>query len=1576
MGILPGSGIKEHGEGIDVRLIPGKTKVKLELFKGITIVDVLVALVGLGIAALCAVSSLPYRWIIAIFVMGIFGMLIVRVNDSPIYVFFWHMLRYRAFPRRFYRVFDDKALKNMKGKDREQLMDDFYKAESEENEESDEEEEKNSVDEKKALKELIKEENKILKSKTATKEEKDAVWLARANRSAAKKKEKAESKEDTSNYADVSDFIPFTGIKDGFIEYADEYVGAVIEIDPVEFRFHSSYRRNNAIENCFGKVLRGLNGAYGVNIVKLQRPIIYERYLESEYAKLDALKKSYESGLLREDELKARVEVEEARISEISALCTDDLVIEGFYYLVLFERDRRNLRMITNQALEALEQAELSVRRLDDRGLALFLKYSNTLDFDEHDIDSIDPEHWAEWAMPEKLKFSARKIEVGGLITHNFRVINYPSVVGDAWLAGVMSFPATKVVVKVTPMDRSKSIRAIDRSLAELRGRYISTGIDSKRLELQTHIETLSSLLVTLQQENEALLSVNIYVTGYDALATKEDPVLGEGFKSRCPMIPDMRKTVRHTWTEAGMKLSQMDFMQLQAFIGSQISNYDPMVKEARGIPSNTIAGMYPWIFAHVSDEGGVKLGSSDGIPVFINFFRRDSERVNSNMVIVGKSGSGKSYTTKSLLLNLASEDSKIFILDPENEYSELAHNLHGRIINVGNAKYGRLNPFHIITALDDDEAGEGGGGPAGSFATHLQFLEEFFRQILPDIDKDALEYLNSLVERTYLNFGITPETDLSVLHAEDYPVFDDLYDVILAEFERTNNDYLRQMLRTLVNYISKFSTGGRNANIWNGPSTITTDENFSVFNFQSLLANRNSTIANAQMLLVLKYIDNEIIKNRDYNLRYNLKRKIVVVIDEAHVFIDTKFPVALDFMFQLAKRIRKYNGMQIVITQNIKDFVGSEEIARKSTAIINACQYSFVFGLAPNDMDDLCKLYEKAGGINEQEQEDILSAKRGQAFAIMSPTSRTSFHIDVPELFVDMFENPEFETVYFAGEEGDQVWEEFIEDSRELHDANLNDRLIYEEEHPGVEGIRPPEDEPGSTLNFSEVTEEELLREQEEQRREAPVSAVNKMLAAEEAVNRREYEMATMRFGGIRLEEVDGLAGEGYGGEGYGGDGYGGDGYGSDGYGDAGYGGDGYGSDEYSGEDGEWYGDEGYAETDYAGDGYEGNYGAGGYAPENGGAYRENVAQRGPSVAYTDAMLEEKLSRFRASIRAEMEKELMERLKWISIGASLGNGSGLNGAAFDAAAQAAGQASGSGENAGYYDAYAGAGDGYGETGETYAGVDAGYAESEEAYAGAGDGYGETGEAYAGVDAGYGETGEAYAGVDAGDESAADLFSEDESEDEEFTVDADSLFSESGEDEILGSDEDDIFGSDEDDIPGSEEDYDSALEDDEEAESDESYESLDDDEDENLEMDASGLFHLDDSEEDDLLDDEDLNMDRMNHDFDYDLEDDSDLNDDPDLDEDGEFDDDEFSDDLSEYDDDDDFDLDDDDLDDDDDFGHTPFLFAELLEKAAEEYAEMDLDERMAESGEEVMEITLDELSQYIRDLHKKKKGA
>ena len=1651
-----------------MRLIPGKTKVKIELFRKVTLSDVAVGLVGLVAVTLCVVSSLPGRWIIAMIVAAIFALMLFRIDEEPMYVFMWHMLRYKAYPRRYSRVFSDKLLSKAgyenavdemfneedAGKtDNSDIIEEAAKEQAAEAVQAVEEEavetteaaeaeylsedqsdvyaEDGSYEEsyedsyedsygtgvaedaieavsdeaaetvetveavaeeaaaeaeeavsgkkskkkdkkkgkktaataetktaeakpaaqtpntpantkstvldamkaatevykkatdpaekKKAFNKMIVEENKVLKNRKATEADKNAVWLARAERSAAKRQEKAQKKDENASFKDMADLMPFTGISGNFIEYNGKYFGAVIEIDPVEFRFFSKHRRNNSIEACFGRVLRSMHGDYGANIVKIQRPIIYDDYLDAEYGKLADLKKSFESGLLNEEEYQARVEIQFDRINEVKALCTDYKVIEGFYYLVMFDSDKRRLDTAVKQAIGSLEQGELTVRRLDTKGLALFLKYTNTLDFDESEIDRIEEGNYAAWAMPENVKFSMRRTQINNIVTHNMRVINYPTVVGDAWLAGVMSFPGTKVVVKVIPMDKTKAIRSIDRSLAELRGQYMQTSLDSKIVELQEHIETLSSLLVTLKQDNEAVMSVSIYITAYDVVASKEAKLLTEDVKTMLPSVTDMKKTVRRNWSEAGMKVSGMDFMQIQGFIGGQISAYDPLIKDARGIPTNTIAGMYPWVFAHISDKGGIKLGSADGVPVFINFFRRDSERVNSNMVIVGKSGSGKSYATKSLLSNLASEDAKIFILDPENEYSELAHNLHGKMINVGNATQGRLNPFHIITALDDDEAGDSSTG--GSFATHLQFLEEFFRQILPDIDRDALEYLNSLIERLYLNFGITPETDLATLTADDYPIFDDLYDIVLSEFERTNNEYLRQLLRSLVNYISKFAAGGRNANIWNGPSTITTEENFSVFNFQSLLANRNTLIANAQMLLVLKYIDNEIIKNRDYNTKYGLKRKVVVVIDEAHVFIDTKFPVALDFMFQLAKRIRKYNGMQIVITQNIKDFVGSEEIARKSTAIINACQYSFVFGLAPNDMDDLCKLYEKAGGINEQEQEDIIGAKRGQAFTIMSPTSRSSFMIEVPDSMVEMFENRDYVSQYFSGTDGEEYWNDFVVESREIHDRNLSDRKVAErtkKERKSNSSIR-------STVTFEEygfippITElqetpaaedEELEPVSEIFDWEKPLlgmeeqkpSAVERYMAAEEVVDRKEYEMAVGRFGGISFQEISAEEA------------------------------DKMNADRPAAADTgsinltEEAAPVNSGSINFTEEAAPVNSGSINFteevaAPVNSGSinFTEEVAApvNSGSINFTEApaaqapqyapqapqhtqqyvpqytqqyapqapqytqqyapqynpaaqdavsqkYIDESLEKFRESIRQELEKELTEKIKWISIGAGLAAGNS------NLAAAAAGSVNAKRSSTVVRE------------------------RTEEAI---------------------GEEEEYTASSLESDDSLSLGYDEEEEERDDFSYDED-------EEENISS-----FDEDEESID-EEEDY--SFDDEEEEEDDFSF------------------------DEDEASDDEDLS---------FDEDDDEDLSLDDDEEEDEEEED-------SFFDDDEDEEYSDDDS---EEYEPAPFLFSELLAEAAEEYADMDIEERMEEMGEEVMEITLEELMAYIKKQRKKK---
>ncbi len=929
-----------------MRIIPKKTKVSFELFKGISIADFAVGAVGFTLAVLVLCSNLPFKLALLTTIIVVFVILLVSIDEDKNYVFLGYIIKHYSRPNHVSSEYAlDEKLSN---------------GDEEEWEEQEDEEKENSDGRK-------------------------------------KKKKKKESK------FGVPDLIAFTSVKDGIIHYGSEYCCKVIEISPVEFRFLTESRQDYLIDRVFGAAIRSVSlDDQSISIVKIDRPILYDEYIEREYLKVDEISESYINGVIEEDELRARLEIIYDRIENIDIINTENKVYDSFHYICVFDKTPVNVGETTSMIVDQMTQGGIHVKVLDTRELAVFLKYNYSTDFDEREADDLNEEEYYEWILPHDISFTSRTTKIDDLVTHNFRIINYPTTVGNAWGSQLFNIPDTRVVMKLHPIDRFKAVRNIDRSLMELRGQESITSKDSKLLELENHISTLQDLLVLLQGENETLYDVNIYITVYDYE------------ESMRQLNPDMAKTVnvnnvkrkvRRLLSEQSFRVTDMMFRQFDTFVGSQISAYDPCIKKGRAIHSSSIAAAFPFIYGHISDIGGINLGDSAGMPVFVDFFRRDSERVNSNMVVIGKSGSGKSFATKMMLSNLSAENSKVFILDPENEYTALANHLHGNIIDVGSATQGRINPFHIVTCLSDDEMISDEESASISFSVHLQFLEEYFRQILPGIDSDALEYLNNVIVRVYASKGIDEMTDLTTLGPEDYPIFDDLYDTLLIDYQSAKGEYSKNNLRILINYISKFATGGRNANLWNGFSTLDIKENFTVFNFQSLLANKNNTVANAQMLLILKWLDNEIIKNRDYNTKYNAKRKIIVVIDEAHVFIDPKYPIALDFMFQLAKRIRKYNGMQIIITQNIKDFVGTEEIARKSTAIINACQYSFIFSLAPNDMHDLCKLYEKAGAINETEQDEIVTNGRGQAFVITTPTQRTSIRIVASQKLRSMFE-------------------------------------------------------------------------------------------------------------------------------------------------------------------------------------------------------------------------------------------------------------------------------------------------------------------------------------------------------------------------------------------------------------------------------------------------------------------------------------------------------------------------------------------------------------------------------------------
>ena len=797
------------------------------------------------------------------------------------------------------------------------------------------------------------------------------------------------SKKVVKGFSPINEIIPFVGVvQDRFIDF-ENYYAQVFEITPLEFGLLNEYKQNMLIET-FANALRRLANDQMASIIKLNKAMILDNYIYNEDKKYDNLLELQYEGEISPAEVEMRAGVFEERVSVMEDYNRQDKIYKDHFYLMVFDKDKESLENTVNGMMNTLVNAvtPLYTQRLYGRDLVVFLRANYGKEFDERELDGIPMSKHVDWATPNQIKFKANRVLIDNKPFRQFVISDYPLQVANAWGAPYYLLDRTRVITKIKPIPKMDAEKNLDKAIMEMETKVFYSGKSSKRIENETHLETLRDLLVSLKNNNQQLYDVNTFITCED----------------------QARKEVRAILKQEGFKYSEMFGRQVDAFVSSNISMRDSIKDTKRGIPTSTLAALFPFVSSALQDPNGFYVGYNE-FPVFVDFFKRDRERVNSNMMIIGKSGSGKSYATKTLLSNFAADNTKIFILDPEDEYTNLSFRLKGKVIDVGSSAMGIINPFHIMTNLKDDikESEDEKESllkteDSDTFSIHLQFLEQFFKVILEGISSDAFEVLNSAVVEVYKRKGITSKTDLSKLKPNDYPIFDDLFAYICEKVDQETNEYHRRNYITVQTYIQKFSTGGRNSNLWNGPTSIETKENFVTFNFRSLLANRNQTIASAQMLLVFKYLDNEIIKNKDFNDKFGMNRKIIIAVDEAHVFINPNYPIALDFMAQMAKRIRKYSGMQIVITQNIKDFVGSEAIQRQSTAVINASQYSMIFSLSPNDMNDLVELYRKSGEINEEEQNSIVTAGVGQAFLITGPMSRTMVQIVAHDYVKSLF--------------------------------------------------------------------------------------------------------------------------------------------------------------------------------------------------------------------------------------------------------------------------------------------------------------------------------------------------------------------------------------------------------------------------------------------------------------------------------------------------------------------------------------------------------------------------------------------
>ena len=148
-------------------LIPGKTKVQTEIFKGVSIADILIGIVAGVIFVFLLLSNLPYKFGFSIVLLFVTVLLLIRIDDEPNYIFLLHMLRHVGYPRRFIKRYPDKYLvtKNQKG-EREAGKEMMRELEEPKPAETKEERRKRI----KAEKAERKADDKILKSRKASKE--------------------------------------------------------------------------------------------------------------------------------------------------------------------------------------------------------------------------------------------------------------------------------------------------------------------------------------------------------------------------------------------------------------------------------------------------------------------------------------------------------------------------------------------------------------------------------------------------------------------------------------------------------------------------------------------------------------------------------------------------------------------------------------------------------------------------------------------------------------------------------------------------------------------------------------------------------------------------------------------------------------------------------------------------------------------------------------------------------------------------------------------------------------------------------------------------------------------------------------------------------------------------------------------------------------------------------------------------------------------------------------------------------------------------------------------------------------
>lgn len=541
------------------------------------------------------------------------------------------------------------------------------------------------------------------------------------------------------------------------------------------------------------------------------------------------------------------------------------------------------------------------------------------------------------------LTFERNKIYFGSRYCKIYTIAHYPSNIEMKWLGNLVSNTGAIFSINIEPTDNAELIDSLDSRIRDASGLAQISKNESSRQMREQEIKEASEIINRMIQNNEVVSYLTIYI-----LVSAEEK---EELKMKCK---EVESEVQHQKLKIRNLTNYLQLSGFKAVAPFFTIQTDLSKKFKRNILTSSFTGGFLFNTDTFTDEGGYYWGvNQNGGIIIFNLWQQDVMRGNSNMFVVGSSGSGKSMAVKHMILNEI-PTTKILIIDAENEYSYLCKNLNGKIIECdGIENAGILNPLQVRINRDDKTGNN-------ALSLHFQFLETFFQILYPTLTEIEFSKLDLIFENLYKKFGITKSTDISKLKNTDFPILEDLYYFIENENKQSKNEIYEKLL-ALIRPIAI----GQTSNIWNGYTNIEIDTRVSVFN-TSTMQKFQIQYKRAQYYNILSYAWDILSKNT--------QEKTMLIADECHILVDPNIPQTLEYIRYISKMARKHNSSICVITQSIEDFLNEKIKLYGQSLLANATNKLF-FKSDGKDLKDIVSTFN----LTEQEEKMLLNAKVGE---------------------------------------------------------------------------------------------------------------------------------------------------------------------------------------------------------------------------------------------------------------------------------------------------------------------------------------------------------------------------------------------------------------------------------------------------------------------------------------------------------------------------------------------------------------------------------------------------------------------